>query len=117
MNGEESLKLLGAGCYKTLEGMGFLPEHVIIDQHFLKRNRQNRLISIAMTFPDHLAIGVDETTALVVKDGKGTVYGESGVMVFDPAGLKLEHGGFTGLAIHYMRKGGTIDLATRAVRP
>ena len=114
-NGKESLVEMGPGCYVTREGMGFLPEQVIIDQHFIKRNRQNRLFSIAMTFPDHFAIGVDETTALLVKDGRATVLGANGVMVFDPGAMELSNGCFTGLKIHYLRKGGTIDLATRKV--
>jgi len=111
-NGKESLSEMGAGCYVTREGMGFLPEPIIIDQHFIKRNRQNRLISLAMTFPDHLGIGVDETTALVVRDGKATVAGANGVLVFDPRGMRLKDGSFTGLTLHFLRPGGTIDLAT-----
>ena len=115
-NGQEALREMGPGGYRTREGMGFLPGHVIIDQHFIKRNRQNRLLSMAMTFPDHLGLGVDETTALIVRNGKATVRGESGVMVFDPARMKLGGGGFTGLVVHFLRKGATLDLATRKVR-
>ena len=115
-NGAEALTEMGAGGYRTREGMGFLPPLVIIDQHFIKRNRQNRLLSMAMTFPDHLGLGVDETTALIVKDGIATVRGASGVMVFDPSGMKLSDGGFTGLVVHFLRKGGSIDLATWKVR-
>lgn len=116
-NGKIDLREMGPGAYVTREGMGFLPPNVIVDQHFVKRNRQNRLISIAMTFPDHFAIGVDESTALLVKNGKATVLGDSGVLVFDPRHLRQSRGGFTGLTLHWLKKGGTIDLATRAVRP
>lgn len=116
-NGKESLVEMGPGAYVTREGMGFLPPHVIIDQHFVKRNRQNRLLSIVMTFPDHFAIGVDESTALLVRNGKATVLGDSGVMVFDPGRMKLAGEEFTGLTIHWLKKGATIDLATRAVKP
>ncbi|BDU77899.1 cyanophycinase [Mesoterricola sediminis] len=113
--GKESLRELGPDCYVTRPGMGFLPPGIIIDQHFIKRNRQNRLLSLAMTYPDHFSIGIDETTALVVKDGKATVLGASGVLVFDPAGMKLKDGGFTGLKIHFLKAGRRIDLATRRV--
>lgn len=115
--GKLELRQMGKNAYVTREGMGFLPPGIIMDQHFVKRGRENRLLSIVMTYPDHLAMGVDETTALVVRNGVGTVYGESGVMVFDPAGMKLKDGSFTGLRIHFLRKGATIDLATRKVKP
>jgi cyanophycinase len=113
--GRESLRFMGKDAYATREGMGFLPEGVIIDQHFVKRNRQNRLFSVVMTFPDHFAIGVDETTALVVRDGRAKVLGESGAMVFDPARMTRKGGGFTGLVIHWLPPGSTLDLATRDV--
>jgi cyanophycinase len=115
--GKLELREMGKDAYITREGMGFLPPGVIVDQHFIKRGRENRLLSIVMTYPDHLAIGIDETTALVVRNGVGTVFGASGVLVFDPAGMKQSHGGFEGLRLHYLRKGGTIDLATRKVKP
>jgi len=117
LNGKTELREMGPNCYVTREGMGFLPENIIIDQHFIKRGRENRLLSIAMTFPDHLGIGVDETTALIVRNGQATVAGANGVLVFDPAGMKLKDGGFTGLRIHFLKKGKVIDLATRKIRP
>ncbi len=117
LHGKLELVEMGPGCYQTREGMGFLPPDIIIDQHFIKRGRENRLLSMAMTFPDHMGIGVDETTALIVKDGIATVRGASGVLVFEPSGMKLARDGFTGLTLHYLRAGGTIDLATRKVRP
>ena len=113
--GKEALKEMGPNCYITRPGMGFLPEQVIIDQHFIKRGRENRLLSIAMTFPDHFSIGVDESTALIVKNGKATVCGASGVIVFDPGKMHLKNGSFTNLKLHFLRQGGTIDLATRKV--
>ena len=111
-NGKEALLEMGAGCYDTREGMGFLPEPIIIDQHFIKRNRQNRLLSLAMTYPDHLGLGIDETTALVVRGGLATVVGANGVLVFDPRGMRLRDGSFTGLTLHFLRPGATIDLVT-----
>ncbi|RYD70491.1 MAG: cyanophycinase, partial [Sphingobacteriales bacterium] len=40
------------------EGMGLL-ENTIIDQHFLKRNRYNRLISALAAHPDLICVGID----------------------------------------------------------
>lgn len=113
-HGKESLTDLGKGAYLTREGMGFLPEHCIVDQHFLRRNRQNRLFSVMMTFPDHLGLGIDEATALVVKDGKARVLGEHGVMVFEPKGMQLNAAdGFCDMRIHLLRRGQGLDLVTR----
>jgi cyanophycinase len=114
-NGKDSLSEFGPGAYLTREGMGFLPAGVIIDQHFLRRNRQNRLFSLLMDHPDHLGLGIDEATALVVKDGRAKVLGLRSVMVFDPSGMTLNGGAFRDLRIHVLRAGQSIDLATRKV--
>jgi hypothetical protein len=37
-------------------------------------------------------------------------------MIFDPRGMKLQDGSFTGLKLHFLRKGHSIDLATREVQ-
>ena len=116
-NGQEALSEFGPGAYRTREGMGFLPPGVIVDQHFLRRARQNRLFSLVMEHPDHLGLGIDEATALVVKDGTATVVGLRAVMVFDPAPMKVAGGGFRDLRIHVLRAGQSLDLATRAVHP
>jgi cyanophycinase len=114
-NGKESLVEIGPGAYQTREGMGFLPAAVIVDQHFLRRNRQNRLFSVIMDHPDRLGLGIDEATGLVVKNGKAFVLGVSGVMVFDPRGMALDGASFRGLRLHLLRKGQGIDLATRTI--
>jgi cyanophycinase len=97
--------------------MGFLPEGVLVDQHFLRRGRQNRLFSLIMERPDHLGLGIDEATALVVKDGKATVLGDRSVMVFDPAGMTVNGATLRDLRIHVLRAGQAIELATRKVAP
>jgi cyanophycinase len=60
-------------------GMGLL-ENTIIDQHFLKRNRYNRLISALAAHPDLVCVGIDESTAIIVHGNKATVAGESQVI-------------------------------------
>jgi cyanophycinase len=106
---------LGPTAYLTREGMGFLPEQVLVDQHFIRRGRENRLFSLIMAHPDHLGLGIDESTALLVKDGKATVLGKSSVMVFDPAGMSVNGTSFRDLRIHLLRAGQSIDLASRKV--
>ena len=60
-------------------GMGLL-ENTIIDQHFLKRNRYNRLISALAAHPDLVCVGIDESTAIIVHGNKATAAGESQVI-------------------------------------
>ena len=114
-HGKEALSEFGPGAYQTREGMGFLPAGVIVDQHFLRRGRENRLFSLVMERPDHLGLGIDEATALVVKDGQARVLGKRSVMVFDPAGMQLKGESFRDLRIHVLRAGQSIDLTTRKV--
>lgn len=61
------------------EGLGLL-QHTIIDQHFLKRNRYNRLVSALAAHPTLVCVGIDESTAIIVHGDKATVVGESQVV-------------------------------------
>lgn len=75
------------------EGMGLL-QNTIIDQHFLKRNRYNRLISALAAHPDLVSIGIDESTAIIVHGNKATVAGESQVVrLANPKGIKKTNKG------------------------
>ena len=65
---------------ETTKGLG-LVKNVIIDQHFLKRSRYNRLLSALVEFPTHIGIGVDESTALIVRNKEIEIVGESEVIV------------------------------------
>lgn len=72
---------------ETTTGLG-LVKNVIIDQHFLKRSRYNRLLSALVEFPDHIGIGVDESTALIVRNKEIEIAGESEVIVVkNPVGI------------------------------
>lgn len=65
-------------------GMNFMPS-VIIDQHFAQRGRLGRLISAVIQKPTSLGIGIDENTAIIVKDNEFEVVGESAVTIIDMA--------------------------------
>lgn len=62
------------------EGLGLLPD-VIVDQHFIKRQRLNRLVAAAIENPDQLCAGIDESTAIIVAGDSATVTGLSQVVV------------------------------------
>jgi cyanophycinase len=66
-------------------GFGFLPG-AVVDQHFLKRNRLGRLLSVLADHPDLIGLGIDERTALVVniRDQLLNVMGDSYVVACIP---------------------------------
>lgn len=70
------------------QGLGLLTS-VIIDQHFVRRSRYNRLISALAAHPTFDCVGIDEGTAIIVKGKKIEVAGESQVLrIADPKNLK-----------------------------
>lgn len=73
--------ILWRGNLDLTEGLGLL-DSVIIDQHFVARSRYNRLLSAVIENPDFQCVGIDEGTAILVADGKATVYGVSQVITF-----------------------------------
>jgi len=76
------LQSITAAKTDTKPGLGLFPE-AIVDQHFLKRQRMNRLISAVLDHPDLVGIGIDEATALFVTDRRFEVLGKSSVVVID----------------------------------
>ena len=64
------------------KGFGFLPGSAI-DQHFKQRNRFKDMTSLVNRYPQLLGIGIDEGTALVVKQGIGQVKGDGSVHFYD----------------------------------
>jgi cyanophycinase len=63
------------------EGLSLL-DSVIIDQHFIKRSRYNRLFSALNAYPAFDCIGIDEGTAIIVHNNTATVSGVSQVLRF-----------------------------------
>ena len=95
------------------EGFGLLTD-AVVDQHFVRRKRSNRLVSVVLELPVHLGVGIDESTALIVSpEGTWHVMGESVAVIYDarhaaitPAGRTL---GATGVVMHVLPQGGTFD--------
>lgn len=70
------------------EGFGLLPQ-VIVDQHFTERRRLPRLLRALSRHPDHIGVGVDEDTALVLRRGHGAeVVGSGSVTIVDPRAVQ-----------------------------
>lgn len=61
-------------------GLGFLDGPFLVDQHFLARGRHLRMFSALCADPSLRAgLGVDEATALVVRNGEARIVGDSAV--------------------------------------
>ena len=68
---------------KMAPGLGLL-EGVMIDQHFAQRGRIGRLLTGIAQNPEVLGVGIDEDTALVVRDnGDAQVIGSGAVYFLD----------------------------------
>jgi cyanophycinase len=87
--GDADLKSLTAGATAIAKGLGLWPE-VLIDQHFLKRQRDNRLISAVMDRPALVGVGIDEGTAVIVRGASFEVIGKSSVVVIDARGAQVD---------------------------
>src|SRR5262245_40926215 len=72
----------GESVPKLTHGLGLWPE-VIVDQHFIRRERAKRLQKAVQDHPTLVGIGIDEKTAVIVSGNEFEVYGESDVIVYD----------------------------------
>ncbi|MEP7037559.1 MAG: cyanophycinase [Acidobacteriota bacterium] len=82
ITGEGDFTIIDGKKVETVKGLGLLPDDVIVDQHFIKRQRQNRLFGLILQNPSKFGVGIDEGTALVILDNRyGEVVGTSQVMV------------------------------------
>lgn len=83
------------------EGFGFL-RLVAVDQHLLKRKRENDLVSVIAAHPELLGIGIDEATAIEVHGSQFQVLGESKVAIYTD-----------GKPYYFLSAGEKFDLKTR----
>lgn len=70
------------GAARLGAGLGFV-SRVVIDQHFSQRHRINRLLSVVAQSPFLLGAGIDEDTALIVREDGIEIAGEGSVTVVD----------------------------------
>lgn len=100
----------------TADGFGLLPG-AIVDQHFIRRRRHNRLLSLVLEHPELVGVGIDESTALEVPpEGPWRVLGASVAVVYDARGAKITPPGKTlgasEVRLSVLPAGSTYDLAT-----
>jgi cyanophycinase len=77
-----TFRTMEADNLETKPGLGFI-QNAVIDQHFVRRSRYNRLISAVIEYPDVKGIGIDEATAILVSGNTAEVLGDSQVIVFE----------------------------------
>src|SRR6185503_10372462 len=105
----------------TDSGFAFV-RNAIIDQHFLRRKRHNRLISIVLEREPHLAAGIDESTAIIVRpDDTWEIAGESAVTVYDARHGSITSSrspvlGATEIRMHVLPAGSTFDPRSGTAR-
>lgn len=99
-------------------GLGLL-SGVVVDQHFGQRSRYGRLMSVVASSPNLLGVGIDEDTAIEVRDGRDfLVHGSGGVFVIDcraatsdaPEARRGAPMLVSGAVVHALPAGATFDL-------
>ncbi len=102
-------------------GFGFLPG-TVVDQHFIARERHNRLLSVVLERPGLLGVGIDESTALEVgPDGTWLVVGLGSVVIYDARQARITPPdqtllGVSGLVTHVLPPGSRFDPARGRAR-
>lgn len=108
ITGEGDFTVIDGKKVETINGLGLLPDDVIVDQHFIKRQRENRLFGLILQNPSKLGVGIDEGTALLVTNNRyAEVVGASQVMVVK----SKNHDGI--LTVFLIPSGKTLDLQKR----
>ena len=97
----------------TADGFGYM-DNAIVDQHFVRRRRHNRLISLVIENPKLIGVGIDESTAVeVMPDGRWKVLGESVAVIYDARNAKIGPTtaplGAAGMQMHVLPSGSIYD--------
>jgi cyanophycinase len=91
------------------EGFGLI-KGVAIDQHMLTRNRQDDLEEVIARRPDLLGIGLDESTAIIVRGQQFEITGASKVAIHDGRHVDSERQQRNGKKYYFMGPGERYDL-------
>jgi cyanophycinase len=73
--------MIEGGNPKAAVGHGFgFVANAVVDQHFLRRSRVNRLLGVLSDRPHLIGLGIDEGTAFVLQGDRWSVIGRSYVL-------------------------------------
>lgn len=116
LTGEGDLETLRTAPDALAPGLGSWPG-VLVDQHFVRRRRSNRLLAAVLANPTLLGVGIDEDTAVVVgTDGRFEVLGTGWVVVMDARSARIRRArdgalGADDLRVHVLLPGDRFDPA------
>ncbi|MES2523666.1 MAG: cyanophycinase [Gemmatimonadota bacterium] len=100
------------GSVEVDSGFAFIT-NAVIDQHFVRRKRSNRLLSLVLATPPHLGAGIDEGTAILVEpSGQWRIMGASVVLIYDARNAERSTGGPLGardIRMHVLSDGMRFD--------
>jgi cyanophycinase len=110
---------VSAAAVRTGPGLGLVP-HALIDMHFGERGRLPRLLSAVALDPEHLGIGLDENTGVLI-DGDGfEVIGSGVATVVDAEDATVVHAAgdcdpitLFGVRMHLLPAGCLFDFGSR----
>jgi cyanophycinase len=107
ITGEGDFTVIDGHKVETSSGLGLLPDPIIVDQHFIKRQRQNRLFGLVLQDKRSFGVGIDENTALLIENNRyAEVSGKSQVMT---VGQNKDGS----LVVRLFQPGETLDLFSR----
>jgi cyanophycinase len=119
-NEAEQWQVIWADNIVRIRGFGFVKD-AIIDQHFVTRRRHNRLISLVIENPKLVGVGIEESTAVLIRpDGRYEVLGENQVIIYDARRAKTFKSptnrlGAYGMTMHVLLPGDVYNLAAGKV--
>jgi cyanophycinase len=110
---------VSAAAVRTGPGLGLIPK-MLIDMHFGERGRLPRLLSAVALDPDHLGVGIDENTGILVERGSFEVLGSGVVTVADAEHATVVHPAgdddpitLFGVRLHLLPLGCIFNIETR----
>jgi len=117
ITGEGDMESIKRGGVVLAAGLGLL-KGVIVDQHFVKRQRENRLFTVVIENPSKLGIGIDEDTSVWFKpDNSAEVMGEGTVMIIDARKAAIDGKGeklnASGIVVDVLTDGRTFKISDK----
>jgi cyanophycinase len=110
---------VSAAAVRTGPGLDLIPQ-ALIDMHFGERGRLPRLLSAVALDPDHLGLGIDENTGILVEGTGFEVLGSGVVTVVDAQNATVVHADgdcdpitLFGVRLHLLPAGCLFDFVKR----
>jgi cyanophycinase len=110
---------VSAATVRTGPGLGLIPK-ALIDMHFGERGRLPRLLSAVALAPEHLGVGLDENTGVLVEGNSFEVIGTGVATVVDADDATVVHPAgdcdpitLFGVRLHLLPAGCLFDFGTR----